>query len=119
MSASSLGFFSASNAAEPAATSPWVLGLKGLGSLVLVLGLILLCYAALRRWSGWLPQNKGQSRMRILEMRAIGPKKSLCLVRIDDQELLLAVGQERIDKLWEAPAVEEPDPTMAGHCKHE
>ncbi len=72
--------------------------LKMLGALALVIGLLLLFYAASRKGFGILPRTR-EGRIRMLETRALGGKKYLCLVRVRDRELLLGVSNERIECL--------------------
>jgi flagellar protein FliO/FliZ len=83
----------------------WLSGIKMLASLLLVLALILLCYGAARRWLKWLPKNS-QGRIQLQEMRALGPRKSLCLVQVDGRQLLLALQPERIELLLELSSAE-------------
>ncbi len=79
--------------------------LKMLGALGVVVGLLLLIYAASRKGFGFMPSPK-DGQIRVLETRALGNKKFLCLVRVRDQELLLGLSNERIDCLTELRAVE-------------
>ncbi len=83
-------------AAETAAGDPLAGGLRLLGGLGLILGLLFLLYAGSRRGLRWLPQAKGGA-IRIVESRPLGPKKSLCLVQVRGQELLLGVGADRVE----------------------
>ena len=71
---------------------------KMLGALGVVVGLLLLIYAASRRGFGILPRSR-DGQIQMLETKALGGKKFLCLVRVRDQELLLGVSNERIDCL--------------------
>lgn len=73
-------------------------GLKALGALVLVLGLILLLYALSRKGFGFMPNAKGGD-IEVLEMRSLGPKKGLCLVRVKGREVLLGLGTDRVEFL--------------------
>jgi flagellar protein FliO/FliZ len=87
--------------AAPAASSSESLlmpALKMLGALAVVVGLLLLFYAASRKGFGILPRSR-DGQIEMLETRALGGKKFLCLVRVRDQELLLGVSNERIDCL--------------------
>lgn len=82
--------------------------LRLLGALGMILGMILLLYAGSRRGLSWLPKAGGGA-IRILETRPLGPKKSLCLVQVRDQELLLGVSADRIELLCQvAPAATSP-----------
>ena len=66
----------------------------------MVLGIVLLLYALGRKGmgKGWLPNAKGGA-IRIVEMRHLAPKKSICLIEVRGEELLLGVGLERIEVL--------------------
>jgi len=76
---------------------------KMLGALALVIGLLLLCFAASRKGLSLLP-GKRSGQIQILETRSLGGKKMLCLVQVRGQELLLGVSGERIDCLTRLPA---------------
>ncbi len=71
---------------------------KALGALAVVLGLVLLLYGLSRRGFGFLPSAKGGA-IEVVEMRSLGPKKGLCLVKVRGEEFLLGVGSDRIDFL--------------------
>ena len=87
--------------AEPAAGGgdlfiPWV---KMIVALLLVLGLILLFYyGASRKGFGLLPAARG-GQIKVLEMRSLGPKKGVCLIRVRDEEFLLGLGGDRVELL--------------------
>lgn len=74
--------------------------LKVIAALAVVLGIVLLLYALGRKGAGtgWLPSAKAGA-IRIVEMRHLAPKKSLYLVEVRGEELLLGVGLERIEVL--------------------
>lgn len=86
--------------AETAAKEPSLLtaSLKMLAALGLVVGLLLLFYAASRRGFGFLPQNKSEI-IQILETRPLGGRKFLCVVKIRDEEILLGMTHDRIENL--------------------
>ncbi len=69
-----------------------------LGSLGIVLGLLLLLYALMRKGVRFLPHAR-EGAIRILETRPLGGKKFLFLVEVRGKEYLLGVGGERIDFL--------------------
>jgi flagellar protein FliO/FliZ len=77
--------------------------LKMLAALAVVVGLLLLFYAASRRGFGFLPKPR-DGQIQMLETRALGGKKYLSLVRVRDRELLLGISNERIDCLAEFPS---------------
>lgn len=85
-------------AAPSSAVDPLGSGLRLLGALGMILGLILLLYAASRRGLRWLPKARGGA-IRIIETRPLGPKKSLCLIEVRGRELLLGIGAERVELL--------------------
>lgn len=74
---------------------PWV---KLIVALLLVLGLILLLYAASRRGFALLPAARS-GQIKVLEMRSLGPKKGVCLIRVRDEEFLLGLGSDRVELL--------------------
>ncbi|MFA7430743.1 MAG: flagellar biosynthetic protein FliO [Rhodospirillaceae bacterium] len=65
-------------------------------SFALVIGLILVAGALLRRFSGGMPSwrgtRKGLRRLQVLETLAVDPKRRLVLVRRDGVEHLILVG---------------------------
>jgi len=73
-------------------------GLKMMGALVVVLGIVLLLYAWARKKPGIFPATK-TGAIKVVETRYLGPKKSLCLVAVRGEEFLLGVGQEKIELL--------------------
>lgn len=78
--------------------------LKMLAALGVVIGLLLLFYAASRRGFGFLPQNKSEI-IQIIETRPLGGRKFLCVVKIRDEEILLGMTPDRIEHLGRlAPA---------------
>ncbi len=89
-------------AAETAPKAPGTIGpfLKMLASLGLVVGLLLLFYAAYKRGFGMLPGIK-EGKIKVLESRPLGGRKFLCRVQVKDQELLLGVTNDRINLLTE------------------
>ncbi len=82
-------------------------GLRLLAGLLLVLGLMLLLYAASRRGLRWLPGHR-ESRIQIHETRPLGGRKSLCLVEVRGRELLIGVSNERITLLCELDSAAKP-----------
>lgn len=72
--------------------------LKMLAALGVVLGLVLLLYAASRKGFGFLPAAKGGA-IKIVEMRHLAPRKAVCLVEVRGREFLLGVGNDRVELL--------------------
>lgn len=88
--------------AEDAIPRPLAGGLKLWAGLAFVLAVILLLYAAAKRWLPW-PTGARGGAIQVCETRSLGPKKALYLVKVRDRELLLGVTGERIAKLCEMP----------------
>jgi flagellar protein FliO/FliZ len=84
------------------------------GSLILVVGIILILYWAAGKFMK-LPKGGGNSRyMRVVETRHLAPKKSLVLVEVGGEYLLLSNSGEgvtfikQIEMLEEIEVVEQP-----------
>jgi len=73
-------------------------GLKLIGALTVILGLVLLLYYCSRKGFGFLPGPK-TGAIKLIEARHLMPKKSLFLVEVRGRELLLGVGVDRIELL--------------------
>lgn len=86
--------------AETAAKEPslFTTSLKMLAALGVVVGLLLLFYAASRRGFGFLPQKKSEI-IQIIETRPLGGRKFLCVVKVRDEEILLGMTHDRIENL--------------------
>lgn len=82
--------------------------LKMIGALALVIGLLLLLFAASKKGFRFLPMGQGQEgTIRVLETRPLGGKKFLCLVKVRDQELLLGLSHDRIEYLSQIKGTQE------------
>ena len=88
--------------------------LQMLAALALVVGLILLVYYTATRLLRKLPAlSQGNRNIRIVEVRSMGPRKSLVLVEVAGEYLLLASSGEQltyiksVDMLEEIELVEE------------
>ncbi|MFW5818483.1 MAG: flagellar biosynthetic protein FliO [Desulfovermiculus sp.] len=80
----------------------WPLLLKMMAALGVVLGLMLLLSAGLRKYR--LGREKsGDASIKIKESRALGSKKMLCLVEVRGQDMLLGITAERIMFLSHIP----------------
>jgi flagellar protein FliO/FliZ len=78
--------------------------LKMLAVLAVLIGLLLLFYAASRKGFGVLPKRR-QGLIQVLETRPLGGRKFLCVVRVRGEELLLGLSNDRIECLSKlAPA---------------
>jgi len=76
--------------------------LKMLAALVVIIGILLLFYAASRKGFGVLPKQRAGA-IKVLETRSLGGKKFLCLVSVRGQDLLLGISNERIENLAQLP----------------
>jgi flagellar protein FliO/FliZ len=94
--------------------------LKMIGSLMVVLGLILGLFYALRRLR-FRPFQGGPSRqMRLISTLNLAPKRALSLVELNDQWLIIGVGAEsvrlitRMDRPAQSEAAAFAEPGNAG-----
>ena len=65
-------------------------------ALIFVVGLILACAWAMRKWGlerKWLGGGKPSQRMKVVEVLFIDPRRRLVLVKRDETEHLLLLGQ--------------------------
>ena len=74
----------------PGVSDMFSTSLKTLGALILVLALILIIAWLARRYLHFLPQGseKGED-IRILSVKALGPKRYVHLLEVDDQKILI------------------------------
>ncbi len=77
----------------------WVSGFKLLLGTLIVIGLMLLIYALNRKGLSFL-KDRGSNSIEILETRPVGGRKSLCLVKVRGENLLLGLGTDRVDLLF-------------------
>ena len=78
---------------------------KTAAALALVIAIILLCTAALKRWQAHrAPHN---AHLRIVGNTAIGSRERIVVIEIEDTWLVVGVGGGRITKLHERPAPDE------------
>jgi flagellar protein FliO/FliZ len=66
-------------------------------SLALVIGLVFVAYYWLKR-RGNMP-GLGQKRMRVVERLAVDTRRSILLVEVDGQEMLIGVGNDTISPI--------------------
>jgi flagellar protein FliO/FliZ len=92
--------FAADSIAEPSLLGS---SLKMLAALGIVIGLLLLIYAASRKGFGFLPQKK-TGLIQVLETRPLGGRKFLCVVKVRGQEMLLGLSNDRIECLSQLPS---------------
>lgn len=93
-------FFTSPAFAAETIAEPSLLGssLKMLAALAVVIGILLLLYAASRKGFGVLPQKKN-GLIQVLETRPLGGRKFLCVVKVRGEELLLGLSNDRIECL--------------------
>lgn len=75
---------------------------KMVAALAVIIGLLLLLYAASRKGFGFLPKQS-EGAIRVLETKSLGGKKFLSLVSVRGEELLLGISNERIECLSKLP----------------
>lgn len=77
----------------------WIGLLRATFALALVLGLILGLSFLLRRYGGeWMAKmnsQRGEKRLKIVESLVLDPTRRLLLIRVDEQERLLLLGEGR------------------------
>lgn len=92
--------FAAESIAEPSLLGS---SLKMLAALGVVVGILLLIYAASRKGFGILPQKKS-GLIQVLETRPLGGRKFLCVVKVRGREMLLGLSNDRIECLSQLPS---------------
>ncbi|KAF0188219.1 MAG: flagellar biosynthetic protein [Desulfobulbaceae bacterium] len=65
--------------------------------LLIVLGVLLIVYALVKKKLSFLSGGSGKSVITIVEMRHLMPKKSVCLIKVRDQEFLIGLGNDQIN----------------------
>ena len=102
---------SRSVAMENAGNSDALLGMASLGktaaALALVIALILLCSALLRRWGN--RHARQGVRLQVVGSTAVGNRERVVIVDVEGTWLVLGVGSGQVSKLHELPAPPEPD----------
>ena len=78
-------------------------GIRMFWGLFVVLGILLVIYGLMRKKLSHI-KNNDNSAIKIKEIRHIMPKKSICLVEVNDQEFLLGLGTESITFLSAVPS---------------
>ncbi len=79
--------------------------LKMVAALAVIIGILLLVYAASKKGFAFLPQKKG-GLIKVIETRPLGGRKFLCIVKVRDEELLLGLSNDRIECLSKLTSVE-------------
>ena len=110
--------------AKPLAAGESLTGayLRFLAAMVLVIGIMLVLYALLKKRFSLL-HNRGDSHIRVLETRPLAPRKSLCLVEVSGEEFLLGLSQDGISLLAalgqrHVPANSQPDGQLNSPLKN-
>lgn len=83
-------------------------------ALALVLGLLLLVAGVLSRWRNRLPGSTSGRRLAVVETRAVDPRHRLVLVRWDESEHLLLLGQDGMQVIGSART--GPAPAATEHA---
>ncbi len=65
--------------------------------LLIVFGVLLVVYALAKKKLSFLNAGAGKDAITIIETRHLMPRKSLCLIKVRDQEFLLGLGNEQIN----------------------
>ncbi len=84
-------------AAEPEMPGVFPATLKMVGGLLLILGIMLGVYALFKKGRFLSPAGKGA--IEILDIKHLGGKKAVCLIQVRGEQMLVSVGQERIEFL--------------------
>jgi flagellar protein FliO/FliZ len=71
--------------------------LRLIWGLLIVLGALLVVYALAKKKLSFLNPGGGKGAITIIEMRHLMPRKSLCLIKVRDQEYLLGLGHDQIN----------------------
>ncbi|MFP4137049.1 MAG: flagellar biosynthetic protein FliO [Halomonas sp.] len=95
-----------------------LLGLAMLGKTAAALGLVLailfIAAAAIRRWGPYQRRRGGQ--LRVIDSTLVGPKERVAIVQVKETWLVLGVGNGRVEMLHSLPAdhaAEDEDPSRA------
>lgn len=73
-----------------------LMGLKMMGALCLIIGLLFLSLHVLKRWRPGIARCSADSQIRILDVRMLAQKQSVALVEVDGEKLLLGVGTDTV-----------------------
>ena len=95
-------------AADSGSSGLFFPGLRLIAGMAVIIGLMLLVYIVNRKGITFLKRG-GTNRINIMETRPVGGRKVLCLVEVRGQELLLGLGNERIDFLCRLGDAREGD----------
>lgn len=76
----------------------FISSLKIFGTLAIIIGIIFLLYYLSKKGINLLPTPRA-GIIKVVEIKHLMPKKSLCLVEVRGQEMLLGIGLDRIELL--------------------
>ncbi|MEQ6887213.1 flagellar biosynthetic protein FliO [Halomonas sp. CS7] len=79
---------------------------KTAAALGLILVIILVAAAVLRRWG--LPHQRHGRHLRVVGSAAVGTKERVVIVEVEETWLVLGVGGGQVNKLHDLPAPAEP-----------
>ncbi|MDI5922807.1 flagellar biosynthetic protein FliO [Halomonas sp. LR5S13] len=86
---------------------------KTAAALGLILVIILVAAAVLRRWG--LPHQRHGRHLRVVGSTAVGTKERVVIVEVEHTWLVLGVGGGQVSKLHDMPAPDEhPEPSPSG-----
>jgi flagellar biogenesis protein FliO len=85
-------------AAQPEPINLFASGVKLFIGLAVVVAAMLLFHVVNRKGFKFL-ESRHTGMIRILETRAMGARKSLCLVEVEGERILLGLGSDRVDLL--------------------
>ncbi|ORJ63511.1 FliO/MopB family protein [Geothermobacter hydrogeniphilus] len=109
-----LGFAAADSSSGELLSS----GMRVIGTLVLIIGLVLVIYALAKKRFKLLP-GRHQGAIQVLEMRYLAPKKAVALVKVRGQELLLGIGQEQVNLLHRLDTPTDFETTLQDQLKEQ
>lgn len=82
---------------------------RGMLSLVVVFGLIIVIAIAMRRMNGRAGRGKAAEQMHVISSVFIGSKKQVVLMRVMNRVLVLGVTEAAINKLAEFPSTSQEE----------
>ncbi len=91
---------------ESTAPTLFSAGLRMFWGLLVVLGILLIIYAIMRKKLSFIKHNDN-SAIKIKEIRHLMPKKSLCLVEVGNQEYLLGLGNDTITLISPVSSIQD------------
>jgi flagellar biosynthetic protein FliO len=83
---------------------------KTAGALLLILGVIVCLFYGLKKLRLGSAASSGLSRMRLLNTMSLAPKRSVALIEVRDEWLVVGVGTDSVTLLTRLNRPEEPAP---------